>query len=438
MLSLVLAALFVVSAVQIADYFHRLKWLNIETLKMARAVLPFDDPTVSLSNGKKQNRPTKVVVITNEMFERDFYQASPLNRTKLTQLFNKLLVSENAPAVLAVDLDLSPSPSPSYLQAEKRFTADLITTVKKSATQLILITPVPTMLPTSISTKLDWMRKMCASGIRFALPDVVGIQNTVMYMPIGVPTLGYEAYRVTKERDGNYLQPQSYTVPRICDCSDQELKGLLQVLGLHVPVREAKDYQRINFSFPKSIDLIRLSSLESLDTDSGNLSRLKGHVVFLGGDYGSGDKYQTPVGPLSGLYLHVAAYYSNLFGVLAFSKPVALIVDFVTAILVFFLFVYAQKKINNSQIAVLRFVEMLLPAALSFLLILFAAFALGWWNIWLHPATIITGMAAYVTVVRPSVFFETNNDEQNLYIDRLLKYAIYCAVVIGGLCIVFL
>jgi len=443
LLPLVSAALFIASAVQVADYFHRLEWLNIETLRMARAVLPFTGSIGSLGSGKIENRPVKVVIITNEMFERDFDQASPLDRTKLTQLFNDLLASKNAPAVLAVDLDLSPSPS--YSQAEKQFTADLITAVKNSATQLILITPMLTMLPTSISTKLDWMRKMCANGIRFALPDIVGIQNTVMYMPVGVPTLGYEAYRVAKGMGDNYLQHEfrkpvetssSDIVPRICDFSDQELKGILQILGLRVPATEASGYLRINFDFPKSIDLIRLSSLESLGTGSENLSRLKDHVVFLGGDYGSGDKYQTPIGPLSGLYLHVAAFYSHVFNVSAFSKPVALIVDFITAILFFMLFLCVRKQISSTDAMTFRLVKVFLPAVLSFLAILSAALALGRWNVWLHPATIITGMGTYITVVHPSGFTETTTDEQNLYIDRLLKYVIYYPVVFGGLFIV--
>ncbi len=451
LLPLVSAALFVASGVQITDYFHRLEWLNIDTLRMARAVLPLTGSVGSLSSGEIENRPIKVVVITNEMFERDFDQASPLDRTKLTLLFNDLLAAKNAPAVLAVDLDLSPSPSPS--QAEKQFTADLITAVKNSATQLILITPMPTMLPASINTKLDWMHKICASGIRFALPDIVGTQNTTMNMPVGTPILGYEAYRVAKGLGDDYLHRQFRKpvnplkddyVPRICDFSDQELKSLLQILGLRIPAIEVKDYQRINFKFPESIDLIRLSSLKSLGSGSEDLSGLKDRVVFLGGDYGSGDKYQTPVGQLSGLYLHVAAYYSYAFKISALSKPVALIVDFIAAILFFILFVCVRNQISGTHELMLRFVKVFLPAALSFLAILFAAFALGWWNVWLHPAAVITGMGAYITVVHPSGFSKNTedpkriNNDQYLHIDRFLKHVIYFLVVFGGLYIVLI
>lgn len=445
LLPLVSAALFIASGVQVADYFHRLEWLNIETLRMARAVLPFNKSIGSLNKSKIENRPIKVVVITNEMFERDFDQASPLDRTKLTRLFNNLLAAKNAPAVLAVDLDLSPSPS--YPQAEKQFTADLIAAVKTSVTQLILITPMPTMLPASIKTKLDWMREMCASGVHFALPDIVGTQNTIMSMPVGTPILGYEAYRVAERLGDDYLRRQFRTsvnpfnddfIPQICEFTNQELKGILQILGMRVPAIEAKDYLRINFKFPESIDLIRLSSLESLDSGSEDLSRLKDHVVFLGGDYGSSDKYLTPVGTLSGLYLHVAAYYSYVFKVSVLTKPVALVVDFLTAVLFFVLFLCVRNQIANTRTMTFRLVRVFLPVALSFLAVLSAALALGWWNVWLHPATVITGMGTYMTVVHPSGFADATDNQQNLHIDRLLKYVIYYPVIFGGLFIIFL
>jgi len=445
LLSLASAALFIASMVQVADHFQWLEWLNVETLRIARAVLPFNNSITSLGDNNKENRPVKIVVITNEMFERDFDQASPLDRTKLTLLFEDLLEPKNSPAVLAVDLDLSPSPS--NPRTEQQFTDDLITAVKKSTTQLILITPMPVMLQKSITIKLDWMRKMCENGVRFALPDIVGIQNTIMNMPVGVPILGYEAYRVAKGLGNDYLQHQfkdpvnlidRHPAPRICDCTDQELKGLLQILSTHEPVREPKGYLRINFDFPGSVDLTRLSSIESLDAASENLSSLKDRVVFLGGDYGSGDKYQTPVGSLSGLYLHVAAYYSNAFRVSVFSKPVALIIDFITAILFFLLFSCIRDIVENTRTMALKLVEVFLPATLSFLVILFAAFAVGWWNVWLHPATIITGMGTYIAIVHPPEDHEIKKDGKTSFMDYLLKYIIFYPTVFAGLYIVFI
>lgn len=442
--SLISAALFIACLVQVTDYFNRLELLNVETLRMARAVLPFDNSIHSLSDGEIKNRPVKVVVITNEMFERDFDQASPLNRAKLTTLFNALLSSQNSPAVLAVDLDLSPSPA--YPQVEKQFYANLKVLVKNSATQLILIIPMPTMLPTSIDRKLVWMREMCANGVHFALPDIVGVQNTVMNMPVGIPILGYEAYRVAKGLGDDYLPLQfgetvntsyPYTVRRVCDYSDKELKGILQILGLQVPVTEAKGYQRINFKFPESIDLIRLSSLEKLKDGLEDLSGLRKSVVFLGGEYGSGDIYQTPVGPLSGMYLHVAAYYSTVFRVPYISKPVALIVDLITAILFFMLFLCVRNKMRNTEEITHRLFKALLPPILSFMAILSAAFALGWWNVWLHPAAVITWMGAYITVIYPSCPPDAIKTMRDSYMDRLLKYTVFYPVILSGLFVTF-
>jgi len=105
------------------------------------------------------------VLISDEAYERDFGQRSPLDRHRVAVLIRDL--AARAPqATLVVDLDLSPRLDALENQDE------LDRQMAALGRRLVLILPDKVTTPEAAWLKVEWLQRQCAAGNRFAPPDL--------------------------------------------------------------------------------------------------------------------------------------------------------------------------------------------------------------------------------------------------------------------------
>jgi hypothetical protein len=145
----------------------------------------------------------------------------------------------------------------------------------------------------------------------------------------------------------------------------------------------------IYLNFPAD-DLLRVQASE-FDLDSGNLSKLKGKIVLIGGSYEASDYYQTPSGKIPGVLLLADAIASELNGPIIpvqASRPLGFCLLFLLDALAGLIIMLLYSCLTR-------------PVALAFsllaiaLVLLLAGPAVYWLKIWINPIFVMVGMLAH-------------------------------------------
>ena len=291
-------ALVLVALTLIFEHQGWLNWLDSLSLRIASNV------TIGVTDGQRehsaslQDRPL-TVLISDEMVERDFNQASPLERGLLADLIAPILASK--PATLGIDLDLSPGPGLANTDAQRRLD-EVLTQGVQSGTKVILTTPFPVSLDSVIAEKYLWMRKLCNSGVEFAFPYLLEMQGVVLRYPREMETLGIVAARTgaATGRGGS-----------LCDQASQGIQNAA-FLSKDFPVNlmagqdDLATQRPLNPAFFDDIQTIVVSSLK--DLAALNLQR---RVVVLGAGFNPNDQFNTAFGRQKGPVLHAATIFSE-------------------------------------------------------------------------------------------------------------------------------
>ena len=431
-----LVALSVAAIVHVLEHYRALNWLDSLMLRIAShasagsgdSTLPADMPVV--------------LQIGDLLYEREFAQASPLNRGKLGTLIGEL--ANKGPRTLVVDIDLSPglrgAGCPNTDQPAARGTeaegqgphVPLATDSPCSEDQialnqllaklgntpnmrLILATPVPVAAPELWREKAKWMASLCgnappARGVQFAFVHTPLSQHEVLRFETRFPSLG--PYAAWMER----AQPTRSKLPCEYVRTNPDSAVFLQRQTNPEALLDAEDFrgQRpFNARFfgmleyqTKTIGLLQaVADLEAIDKKLP----LSGRTVFFGGGYGSHDEFATAFGTQNGVALHAAAYYSMLHGV---SKPkdwAAFAIDILIGIAMGYLFHASWSRYNRA--AALAPLEAGAPAhwpsyfrarawlmanfALMLGLVVLLAYLSGWLlrsDLWVNPGPVIIGV----------------------------------------------
>jgi len=328
--ALVLAALAL-----IFEHQGWLNWLDSLSLRVASNV------TIGVTEGQRQksasiqDRPL-TLLISDEMFERDFNQASPLERGRLADLIRPILAKN--PSVLAIDLDLSPGPALADTPAQHQL-EDVLAQGARSGTRVVLTTPFPVFLDSVITEKYNWMRKLCASGVEFAFPYLLEMQGLVLRYPSGIETLG----QVSARADRPSGQGSS-----LCD----QVK-----LGIQNAAFLSKDYpvnllagfdnlatQRpLNPAFFDDVQTFVISGVADLVP-----IHLKQRIVVLGAGFNPSDQFNTAFGNQKGPVLHAATIFSVQHPT-HISHTFSILLDLVLGIAAGFLFHAVWHRFDKHQ-----------------------------------------------------------------------------------------
>lgn len=261
------------------------------------------------------------LLISSEMFEREFLSTSPLNRSRLNALLEQ--IEAMAPRVLAIDIDLSPMPNADPAQHQLNQTLHRIA----QKTTLVLATPLLVRDSALQIQKTTWAADMCRHGAQIALPSIHTLNGTAIRYNPAEPTLGQVAARAwqpAKEGESStslcevLLASKPETAAALLDSSAYSL--------MHGHDEHATKLLNANFFHPRFDEsAVQISSESDLTT----LKAQQHPVIFLGGGYTLSELYKTLGGERYGTVLHSSVFFSEVNPVEETPKLVELFIDVV-------------------------------------------------------------------------------------------------------------
>lgn len=328
----------------------------------------------SETNGYTNTSNSITIIISNIMYEKEFYSISPLNKDKLNILLNKII--NKRPKALVIDLDISPD----YDFSKSKQTLidkELYSLLMQNSIDINIILPFAFFSKTqeNIVLKKEWVSNMCKNGVKFGLPSL----NSEM----GI-SLQYHDYK-------NSMSKIASTKNNIiCEDINNSLNNLYALSKNYYEEYKNSKQHPINFKNINSHTLVinEIDDLKKYD--------LQNKTIFLGGGYGFGDKYITPYGEKFGVQVHESIFYTISHKIDQANTLLTLIADFLLAItfgIVMEYLVNLREKLtslnglalNNILLFVLLITSVIISTIISALM--FHNF-----YIWLNPIPLIIGM----------------------------------------------
>lgn len=395
-------ALAVASMVGVLHAFGQLAWLDAAMLRLAgaahRTVMPRPAATTP-------GMP-EVLLLSEAMYERDFQQRSPLDRTQVARLLDALFPSgSNAPATLVVDLDLSDTGHDAAGQARLD---GILGRLVASGTRLVLPMPQWVTSAEASALKLRWIGDVaCAWNLKgtglvtFASPLVRTQGGLVLQYSPRELSLGVAATR----------PPGAETVCDQTPGTQAERLGLASaahVDDLKTRAVRAPAMRPFNAHFFAALDT-HVHVLKTIDHPLDNPAlarRWADGVVFLGGGYDHRDRFETPLTqdglPIDGVTLHAATYFSAMAPVNDGLHLSAWFIDVVVGVGAGFLFAKlwgarAQAAQRGSWTGylgpkLLTLLTLAVALALAALAVQVAAQLAYPNNLWISPGPVVLGV----------------------------------------------
>lgn len=345
-------ALVVASLISLLHAFGALGWLDAAMLRLAAAAQIESRQSSEMEGVLPQNMPL-VLTINQSLYEEQFLQTSPLNRTKLAQIIETIAKGPNRPAALVSDIDLSPMAGQSSDAGQERLNMALASLVG-SGVRLVMVMPFRVKSPELIDRKASWMRDMCAlkmvgdktngQPVVFALSEAVTNLGQVLQYDTSRPTLGMVV--ADRHSDMSQLRPAAQA-HQIC----QELLApggvekwkltLLSALfsdeAMSAVIGEASQHPRFRPFNPAYLQRVLsatmpISALDSLPLDlAGKSHSLEARTVFLGGSFDRVDQFDAPLAGerVPGVLVHALTYASEADGIQPWGGNFAFVLDVV-------------------------------------------------------------------------------------------------------------
>ena len=328
-------ALVLVAMTLILEHHGWLNWLDSLSLRVASNVtVGVTDRERKVSNSIA-DRPL-TVLISDEMFERDFGQASPLERGLLAEIIVRIVAAN--PVTLAIDLDLSPSPGLANDTGQRHLDETLIQAAQKGV-KIVVTAPFPVSLDAVVAEKYAWMHKLCESGVNFAFPYLLEMHGVVLRYPGESETLGRVASRA-------HMPLQN--ADSLCNQSKQGIEHAA-FLSKDFPVDLSAQFddlatQRpLNPAFFDDVQTLLVSSLSDLTP-----LNLTSRVVVLGAGFNPNDQFNTAFGLQKGPVLHAATVFSELHPTRV-SHTFSILLDLLLGVVAGFVFHAVWNRFHVNQ-----------------------------------------------------------------------------------------
>ncbi|MGH8499850.1 MAG: CHASE2 domain-containing protein, partial [Methylococcales bacterium] len=398
--------------------------------------LRFASASVPSINPDPQNvSPPVVLGIGDSYYEKEFNQASPLSRRELKKIIGR--IAESRPRVVAIDLDLSPGPCPETKNqgsdctindytVEESELYNYLLMEKPRDVRIVLQLPFPVYDKDLRNRKLEWMNSLCEKGIEFGRVSIDSEFGMATRIRRGPDRLSCSVYRMKREQisnqdagkicgnvrdqhaknDSNKSQNEeranSYTGP-VCKLFKNHRSPKAERL-LFPLIEEPPSVESafINFNFVRNFRFHEVMKLEDIPAN------LTGDVVLLGGVYGDGDRFNTPMGEIPGVMLLLGDYYSLLLPIEE-RHLLAVIIEILFGIAFGFAFAWGWKYyfriypvfqgyLDANEIGSTAFYLSTILVSLLVIAIILGIFA--YWSanlmargLWINPAPMVLGMA---------------------------------------------
>ena len=413
MMSVIRSAIFLASLMMILEHHYVLEWLDVFMLRIVAAVAP----------NTTREGPIEALTFTiqEELFEKEFYSRSPIDRTVLLKYLQKLddvyFTSNSAKTakfrnlkVLAIDYDLSPNNfnwshyerrheciiNDSSEQKSQDFLDKFFLKLIKKGVKVVLIKHISVRNTALCECKIKWEQEKYKQGILFGHADLLhhgSFGPVIKYVESedSFPAIVLAAANDSKlpiirftcddpeQSSGNDLSHASF---HLINYLQAHAKGAVKVCQLK-DVNGFDDCKRYYFS----------ENVASENTD-------KIKVIFFGGDYGKDDTYITPLDTQPGVVIQAYTYFSKSqhgqwtwlrvwgawLGDIILGSGIGLIFHLIWE--KFHDYRKCHRFAPQVELASLNFI--ILIVILAFLVFLVAPLlALG---VWINPAPIIIGL----------------------------------------------
>lgn len=318
-----LVALSLTSMVFLAKQAGMMTFLDALTINLSQRLLAErnDKDASKEASGGILSEPCKdssdprcnaaLLVITADDYLHSFNNTSPLDRDELAVGLGRLF--ESKPAVVLIDLDLAPSTS--QYQKDDRLDGILKEAIELHGIKLVIITPI---LNNVDSRADEWLRQQCQQGVGLAFPSVRTTFGIVLDYSELYPSLGVVARSFIPRRANSGRSGKPFNVCAEINLRDQLLeqqnptwlggkekygdlfKHAYRESSAYIDWRKTQDVNRTNWK------TLLHDNMERLENSFQN------RVVFVGSEYGSHDRFQSPVGIKRGVETHMAIAYSDL------------------------------------------------------------------------------------------------------------------------------
>lgn len=387
-------ALVLASIILIAEQHGWLIWLDSVSLRAATALTPVVNALQGEPSSKRERDEPVVLLISDEMYEKDFRQTSPLSRSLLADTLVRIL--DKKPEALAIDLDLSPGPDDDG-DARQRRLDEVLITAAKSGTRVILGVPFPVQSDKLLAAKARWMQRLCASGISFGFTYIQTSQGLVLRYPTETGSLG-------DLLAGTSSLPVATTPCAIIEGGEQAAAFLSKDFpgGLFVGGEELSRQRPLNTDYFRGRTPVWMVAAEDV-----RAADLTGRMVVLGAGFNPNDEFLTAYGPQKGASIHAAIAFSERQPTKAVSHAMAILLDIVLGIAAGFLFhaiwgryhFADERAMDSGYWPIQRFLAARLWLFASFaILVVWIAMlmAMSAWllrhNLWNNPGPMIIGV----------------------------------------------
>ncbi len=407
-------ALLVASAVTLLHGWGALGWLDAVMLNAVGGA-----PEWLADKPATDDLPV-VLMVGSTLYEREFRQASPLDRSKLAQLIRQIPRGTDAgPTLLVIDIDLSPTPGDDAHRRAQQELDHALRDIVDAGTRLLLVLPARVTTDELQQLKFSWLKGICAwndpgkpGKVAFALSEVPEHFGRVLQYAPGRLTLGSLA--------ADFSRAEVFCRRVLGDPADSGLgrwgaayvSALFDARVFNDLVRPGR-LQSFNAHFFRSIDE-RLVVAETLDgtlkATDGTPLNLARRTLFLGGGYDEKDRFLTPLDPagskVEGVVVHAATFYSTTHPVRVSEGFPAFALDVVLGLLVGYLFACtwgwyrragqaAAHTFTASGYCAVRGLFVLNVGLLVALIAVCMTLATSYlypYNLWVNPGPIILGV----------------------------------------------
>jgi len=401
-------AAIIASFIFLAERQHLLGWLDVISIRVAHSIHLDND---HLPDTQKLNNAPIVLHIGDKMYERFFFQKSPLDRTKLSLIIQDIINEQ--PDSVAIDIDLSPGADEFFSPSQSQ--RDLDSMLKKAANSCLLGAKCITLVtPHRVQSKdiqgyqYNWMKDRCLEGVEFAYPTLTANHALIISYPSSLPNLGNVV--LSNAGSSPYLRRGlcEYINSHTAEQFFNHQKLATSPAGFGTRQLNASYFQLINEKTSRVG--FKLNALSDIPLDT-----LRGKVVFLGGSYGKDDSFYTVAGKYAGVFIHAAGYYSGVYSISPISHVGAFIVDIIIGVILGFVFSilwevyrYFRSNYENSvgvkNYIIMRSMMFFILAILLFFLILFCAYSARLLDLqfWLNPGPLVIGMFIHSLLTKDS------------------------------------
>lgn len=314
------------------------------------------EPPVAARRTEPDPGVPRVVEIGDVTFESRFAERSPLSRAVLAELLERL--GRAAPAVLAIDLDLSPVAGERDDEAtdQARLDATLLA-LATAGTRVVVVAPFA-QHGARRERAARWMLERCAAAaaagaaerFTFAWAQLVEEAGGVMRYTPGHPTLGVEAARrgaTTSARGhAHHTSPMSICAElAAADAAERELLLDRQVQSARALAAKAADDGGARLINPRYLEYLwPAGRIDAAAVFDGTAVIPRGAVLFVGGTWGVEDRRLTSQGPVPGVAVHAATYYSEHAPLHAVGAVAGILVETATGIVAIVIFLFIWRR----------------------------------------------------------------------------------------------